>query len=306
MEIFKYKQFVNESDLFSGSGIDGYDSKSIGIAAKDQFCRSLSNLKYWIYKDYGLGFQKAVEGVIATMSVTINFNDDNKYQLPLRLLKKTGRFDNPNDYRFIDRLPDGRYYAKCIDNFKQVLDVNGDYDPVNKLNTNYSDLAELIYDIISQEEPSLIISSLKLDQKSFKEVLSKFFNGKDLGELIYKNIPDIRKYVSHNRVMTSIGDSVENFIKDKFESLETKDGVKAYRCVYHGGDGDPIDMVYGVDLIIGRIGTHNFKLVQVKASATTAQSSSQEARYSNIDLFCSKLGDKAVVYTKDDQVGKKL
>jgi hypothetical protein len=306
MKIFKYGQFVNEADLFTGSSIEGYDSNIIGIAAKTQFCRSLSKLKYWIYKDYGLGFQKAVEGVISKMSDTINFNEDAKYQSPLKLLKKTGRFDEPSDYRFIDKLPDGSYYAKCIDNFKQVLDANGNYDPVNKLNTNYSDLAELIYDIISQEEPSLIISSLKLDEKSFKDVLSNFFKDKDLVTLINKNIPDIRKYVSHNRTMTSIGDAVENFVKEKFESLKTKDGDKAYKCVYQGGDGDPIDMVYGVDLIIGRIGTHDFKLIQVKASSTTAQSASQEPRYSNIDLFCSKLGDKVVVYKKDDLVGKKI
>ncbi len=305
MKIFKYEQFVNEADLFTGSGIEGYDSNKIGIAAKTQFCRNVANLKSWIYKSDGLGFQSAVENILATMSTTINFNSDPRYQLPLKLLKKTGRFDDPSDYRFIERLPNGSYYAKCIDTFPQVLDANGSYDPVNKLNTNYSDLAELIYDILEKEDPSLIQSSLKLDQTSFKELLSNFFSVKDLGALIVKNIPDIRKYVSHNRVMTSIGDAVENFVKDKFEDFEKEDGSKVYRCVYQGGDGDPIDMVYGVDLIVGKIGTHDFKLVQVKASSSGAQSASREWRYSKIDLFCSKIGDQIVVYTKKDQVGKK-
>jgi hypothetical protein len=304
MKIFNYEQFVNEADLFTGSGMEGYDSNKIGIAAKTKFCKNIADLKSWIYKSDGLGFQSAIESIIATMSTTINFNNDPKYQLPLKFLKKTGRFDDPNDYRFIERLPNGNYYAKCIDNFNQVLDSNGNYDPVNKLNTNYSDLAELIYDILEKENPSLILSSLKLDQTSFKEILSNFFNGINLKDLINKNIPDIRKYVSNNRVMTSIGNNVENFVKDKFESLINKNGDKSYKCVYQGGDGDPIDMVYGVDLIIGKIGTHDFKLVQVKASSSGAQSASREWRYSKIDLFCSKLGDKIVVYSKDKKDAK--
>jgi hypothetical protein len=303
MKIFKYGQFVNEADLFTGSGIEGYDSNKIGIAAKTQFCRNVANLKSWIYKNDGLGFQSAVEEILSSMSEVIDFNKDPKYQIPLKYLKDTGRFDNKSDFKFIDKLPDGTYYAKSISNFNQVLDSNGNYDPVNKLNTNYSDLAELIFDIISKEDTSIISKSLKLDDKSLKVELSNFFSGKNLVELINKNVSDIRYYVSNNRRMSSIGDNVEVFVKNKFESIE-KNGEKVYKCVYQGGDGDPVDMVYGVDLIIEKLSSDEFKLVQVKSSPMVAKSSSTEWRYSNIDLFCSKIGDKVIIYTKKDQEGK--
>ena len=304
MKIFKYGQFVNEADLFTGSGIEGYDSNKIGIAAKNQFCRNVSNLKSWIYKGEGLGFQKAIEKILSSMSKTIDFNKDPKYQIPLKYLKNTGRFDKKSDFRFIEKLPDGTYYAKSISNFSQVLDSDGNYDPVNKLNTNYSDLAELIFDIISKEDPSIIRSSLKLNEMSLKNELINFFNGKNLVDLINKNISDIRSYVSNNRRMSSIGDEVENFVKSKFESVQKKDGGKAYKCVYQGGDGDPVDMVYGVDLIIEKLGSEEFKLIQVKSSPNVAKLSANEWRYSNIDLFCSKIGDKVIIYTKKDREGK--
>jgi hypothetical protein len=103
--------------------------------------------------------------------------------------------------------------------------------------------------------------------------------------------------------MTSIGDSVENFVKDKFLSIEKK-GVRLYECPYQGGDGDPIDMVYSVDLIIKKIGSDDFKLIQVKSSPNTTRISSSESRYSNIDFFCSKIGDKVICYTKNAETEK--
>ena len=298
MKIFKYGEFVNESDLFTGSGIEGYDSNKIEISDKNKFCLKLSNLKSWIYKDYGLGLQRAIENILSNMSKLIDFNKDSKYQIPLQYLKKTGRFDDKSDYRYIETLPNGTYYAKCISNFNQVLDSNGNYDPVNKLNTNYYDLSELVFDILSKEDPALVLSSLELSESEFKKSLSDFFVGKNLVSLINKNIPDIRVYVTHNRKMSNIGDFVENFVRDRFLSIG-KDGVSMYECIYQGGDGDPIDMVYGVDLIIKKTGMESFKLIQVKSSPSVARIASSESRYSNIDFFCSKLGDKVVCYTKN-------
>ena len=302
MKILKWGKFL-ENDLFTGSGVEGYDSNKIEISDKRKFCQKVSNLKYWIYKPYGLDLQQAVENILSNFSTNIDFNKDPKYQTPLKYLKKTGRFDNKDDFRYIEVLPDGTYYAKCINNISQVLDSNGNYDPVNKLNTNYLDLAELIFDILSKEDSALVLSSLELSESEFKKKLSSFFTGKDLVSLINKNIPDIRVYITHNRIMTSIGDSVENFVKDKFLSIGKK-GVRLYECPYQGGDGDPIDMVYSVDLIIKKIGSDDFKLIQVKSSSNTTRISSSESRYSNIDLFCSKIGDKVICYTKNAETEK--
>lgn len=302
MKILKWGKFL-ENDLFAGSGIEGYDSNKIEISDKRKFCQKVSDLKYWIYKPYGLDLQRAVETILSNLSTNIDFNKDPKYQIPLKYLKKTGRFDNKDDFRYIQTLPNGTYYAKCISNFNQVLDSNGNYDPVNKLNTNYYDLSELVFDILSKEDPALVLSSLELSESGFKKSLSDFFVGKNLVSLINKNIPDIRVYVTHNRKMSNIGDFVENFVKDRFLSIG-KDGVSMYECPYQGGDGDPIDMVYSVDLIIKKIGSDDFKLIQVKSSPSVVRTASSESRYSNIDFFCSKIGDKVICYTKNAETEK--
>jgi hypothetical protein len=302
MKILKWEKFL-EGDLFTGSGIEGYDSNKIGLSAKTIFCKKVSDLKSWIYKPYGLDLQSAIGKILSKFSTNIDFNKDPKYQIPLEYLKKTGRFDNKDDYRYIQILPNGTYYAECLNNFSQVLDSNGDYDPVNKLNTNYYDLAELVFDILSKEDPNLVLSSLKLSEFEFKKRLSIFFKGKNLVSLINKNIPDIKVYISHNRKMSDIGNLIENFVKDRFLSIG-KNGVKLYECLYQGGDGDPIDMVYGVDLIIKKINGDDFKLIQVKSSSSAVRLSSFELRYSDVDLFCSKIGNKVICYTKNAETEK--
>ena len=85
MKILKWEKFL-EGDLFTGSDIEDYDSNKIGLSAKTIFCKKVSDLKSWIYKDYGLGLQRAIENILSNMSKLIDFNKDSKYQIPLQYL----------------------------------------------------------------------------------------------------------------------------------------------------------------------------------------------------------------------------
>ena len=56
----------------------------------------------------------------------------------MEYLHRTGKVDD------IIKKSDGTYYTKKLSNCCLVKDENGEWDYVNKLNTNYSDLSELL------------------------------------------------------------------------------------------------------------------------------------------------------------------
>ena len=53
-------------------------------------------------------------------------------------------FSINNSFEDIIKKSDGTYYTKKLTNCSLVKDENGDWDYVNKLNTNYNDLSELL------------------------------------------------------------------------------------------------------------------------------------------------------------------
>ena len=59
--------------------------------------------------------------------------------------------------------------------------------------------------------------------------------------------------------------------------------ISEYEILYRGGDGDPIDMAYGCDLIISK--DDKIETVQVKTKEISAIEASKNSNYSSIDLF---------------------
>lgn len=327
MKIFKYGQFVNENqlDLFSGSGTE-WDSKP-GISSKVgepqiqaqpedldllgtqsgtqsevqsetqspeqllkiEICELIAKQGPFLYKSDGLGFQEAIEKTLGYS--VIDYNP--KKQDILKILYDTGRFRN--GYLKIT-LTNGYYESEKLKEVKQVLDQNGDYDPVNKLNTNWFDIAELIYDIMDKDGQS---TSLKgLNYYKMKDRLSEYFSGKVISDIL-KDF-ELRKYITNNRTKSLIGEEAENFVKDCFD-------MKGMVCVFQGGDGDPIDMAYGIDLILRNVKSDKYYLVQVKSDPVAALNASDEWRYKNLDFYCAPIIDegirKTVIYTKENKNG---
>ena len=325
MKIFNYGQFINENqlDLFSGSGTE-WDSKP-GIASKiiepqiqdqpeelellgtqsgtqsevqdivdsekKEICELIAKQGPFLYKSDGLGFQEAIETALGSSYSVIDYNP--KKQDVLKILYDTGRFRN--GYLKIT-LTNGYYESEKLKEVKQVLDQNGDYDPVNKLNTNWFDIAELIYDIMDKDGQA---SSLKgLNYYKMKDRLSEYFSDKVKSDLL-KDF-ELRKYVTNNRNKSLIGEEAENFVKECFNK-------KGMKCVFQGGDGDPIDMAYGIDLIMYNLKSGKYYLVQVKSDPVAALNASGEWRYKNLDFYCAPIIDgdvrKAVIYTKENKNG---
>ena len=87
---------------------------------------------------YECGMFKAINKLVANNSTPKNFNPD--YQIGLSLLYKTGKY---SDIKY-----NGVVYSTFkLNNLNKVLDSAGNWHPVNKLNTNSFDQAELLYDL---------------------------------------------------------------------------------------------------------------------------------------------------------------
>lgn len=78
-------------------------------------------------------------------------------------------------------------------------------------------------------------------------------------------------------------------------------------CVFQGGDGDPIDMVYGIDLILHSPKTDKYFFVQVKSDPVAALNACNNWRYSTLDFYCAPIIDggvrKTILYTKENKSG---
>jgi hypothetical protein len=323
MKIFNYGQFVNENqlDLFSGSGTEwdsqkGIASKVVDPQIQDQpveielsgtqsgtqsevqnvvdsekieICAQIAKQGTFLYTD--LGFQSAIQLELDKMATEIDYNP--LRQDVLKILYDSGKYDRDR-YRYIT-LTNG-YYESARLKVKQVLDKSGNYDPVNKLNTNWSDIAELIYDIIDKDDKSKELKGL--NYYKMKDYLSKYFSEKELGPLLIGF--DLRKYIINNRIKSSIGEEAENFVKECFDK-------KGMKCVFQGGDGDPVDMSYGIDLIMHNLKSGKYYLVQVKSDPVAALKASGEWRYSSLDFYCAPIIDegvrKTILYTKENKKG---
>lgn len=223
----------------------------------------------WNFLIYDLGMRDIVEGMLEPYSQTINFNSIPEYQLPLSLLYQTGKFPDIRLYE------SGRYWSPKLNNIKQIR-VNDVWHPVNKLNTNTFDQAELLVDIFRNLDILDNVKSLINNKYQLKKFLSKFFAENSIPDLMKKFGLRLSKYVTHNRINSAVGEQAESEV---CEYLETK----GYQILYRGGDGDPIDMTYGCDIIVSK--DNQIQTVQVKTKKISAVEASTKSHYSQIDLF---------------------
>jgi len=217
------------------------------------------------YLIYGLGMRDIVMNYLKPYSKFYDFNDTHQY--PLELLYKTGKFSD------IKLLGDKYYTNNLI--IEQVR-VNGKWHPVNKLNTNSLDQAVVLFDLFKVLGVLEDVKQNLYPQTKLKSWLSNFFKENDVLGLIIKNGIKLSQYTSYNRKFSEIGDKAESNVASYLES-------KGYEILYRGGDGDPVDMRYGIDLIVSK--DDKILLVQVKSKEKNAIKASTNSQYRFIDLF---------------------
>jgi len=132
---------------------------------------------------------------------------------------------------------------------KMVYDNGNNWTPINKLNTNYSDLSVLVTDILIGEEECIckLVEDLKKGGLSFLFSLVNKIN-KDPEKYYRKYVKgNFEKYVENNRRNTKLGDESEFFAISEMKKL-------GYKLIYLTSEGSPIDTKIGVDAIMEKDG----------------------------------------------------
>lgn len=221
--------------------------------SKKNILDKLNNLKYWLYDTNGLGIQKIIEDKLSNLKSGISQDDMDKYVRGVDLLRDNGKISDRVRENFINNLSN-----------RKLVYVNGEWHPVNKLNTNYSDLAELLTDLIFNSDSDFtkeIIDTVgnTNDPSKIKDVLTKYKSDiSDLFNTLNDNPESLLDYTKNIIRNSAYGAKVEDDVLDKLKSM-------GYTEEYKGGDGDFIDMIFSTDLIV-KTPKGDIKTIQVKST----------------------------------------
>jgi hypothetical protein len=235
-----------------------------------ELCVRLNNLGQFLYKQ--LGLRKIIDEKLKLLGVVDDLNQ--KYQKPLAILYSTGKFDNI-------KYEDGVYTLDILKDRFMVYNQSGEWDFINKLNTNYSDLAELLTELFIRGGVNTKLHNK--NELGLKNYLYSIKNKLDRVLDKYFKIDEYRDFVRNIKDRSEIGEKSEDDVLDVLQKF-------GMSLLYQGGNGDYIDMIFGADLIMEYKG--GIYLFQVKSTETQMLKSSEDSKYKKIDYFASptKLG----------------
>ncbi len=263
------KEILEEEQLSLFQDTSPYEYEKCSHFSKNpkhnRLCGTLITLGKFLYDD--LGLKKIISEKIKLMSEIKNLNGD--YQEPLSILY------GKEGYESIEKNGDDYYLKHLVD--KNVLyDDNGNWHFVNKLNTNYADLAELLTELLirggvadkicNKNKESLKKYLLSIKPKLLT-VLDRYFS-----------LDEYKEFIRNTKYLSQIGEDAEDEVKKVLEKF----GMKT---LYEGGHGDYIDMLFGIDLIMdykGRVYT-----IQVKNKVETMLRTSSYKKYDKLDYFAA-------------------
>jgi len=232
-------------------------SDLMGVKSKKDVLSKLNNLKYWLYDSNGLGLQKIIEDNLSDIKSGISQEDMEKYTRGVDLLRDNGKISDRVRENFINNLSS-----------RKLVYVDGKWHPVNKLNTNYSDIAELLTDLLFEslddnqyEFPKEIIEFIvnTNDESKIKDILSKY--KQDIPNLFESYLKTPEKLLTYTKNIirnSAYGAKMEDDVLDKLKGM-------GYTEEYKGGDGDFIDMIFSTDLIV-KTPKGEIKTIQVKST----------------------------------------
>jgi hypothetical protein len=211
-------------------------------------CRKIASLKGWLHKDDGLGLKGVINRKTENLKTDIPDNLKQQFIVGANLLQSLGKInERQKDYFINNRVNGGK-----------LVYMNGEWQLINKLNTNYSDLAEMVTDMIYKggENAKPIIQSIIENPKSgllkLKPYLERLINK------YFENPEVLSDYTRNIQRATAIGERAEDGVRETLEGM-------GFTTEYAGGNGDLIDMSFGTDLIM-KSPTHGTKTIQVKNS----------------------------------------
>ena len=263
---------------------------------KDEFFSKLESLKLWLFLDYGLGLRAIIDNLLEPLKTNISDEQMDKFIFGVKILKESGKI---RDWQY-------NYFVKDLSN-KKLVHVDGKWHPVNKLNTNYSELAKLLTDLIFKSKEKGKKGTIKMidhiintnDKVKIQNYLLEFKPYLNYLFSQYLESPqDLLNYTSFIKQKSKIGDEMETKVINDLTNL-------GHEILYRGGDGDFIDMKFSVDLII-KTPSGVIKTIQVKSSEWQVKSFISDfnsGRHSSVDIVIyPKDGKNVAISTKTKKV----
>lgn len=266
----------------------------------DKVFNKINNLKSWLSRSSGLGLQSVIGDMLESLKSNVNDEEIQKYTMGADLLRSTGKISDSTYNKFIEDLPN-----------KNLVYIDNKWHPVNKLNTNYSDLAKLLTDLLYKSKnngrpaATEIINTINStdDEDEIKDALSKYKSV--MGGLFSQYIEspeELLGYTDNIRKNSEFGERIENEVANKLLS------ITGYELLYQGGDGDFVDMVFSTDLIF-KSPRNEVKTIQVKSSEGQARAfikDVSEGRHKAVDILIYPVKDEFKIYSVKDKQTKSI
>jgi hypothetical protein len=205
-------------------------------------CQKFNELRYLLSDANGLDMQATVDEALDPYKTDIPDELKQKFIEGLRLLYKTGKYRRDYIVRIKEIIDESRLIYK-----------DGEWHYVNKLNTNYSDLAEILTCYLYDMRRSELNTIIDLFEKQ---------NPRQVIKYIEPLMGDFKDYFSLDEMMTFTRNSTKNSERGEIAENMVNEFLKENGITinYEGGNGDMLDMKFGIDTIA------DMKLIQTKAS----------------------------------------
>jgi len=247
----------------------------------------INGLGTWLHTNDGFGLANYINKVLEPLKSSIAPEDMAKYKEGASYLLQGGQINKGKHDWFIGTLESSK-----------LVFVDGEWHPTNKLNTNYSQLATIVTELLiksndENDETASDILSVIDDNKG--DIKTAMLDNKDFIYGLFKKYlsdpKDLLPYTDKITQWSEVGEGNEDLVANILTS-------KGYTVVYQGGNGDFIDMKFGIDLIVkspkGKIQT-----IQVKTSERQATSFLRMSkRYAAVDFVTYKDTDGKMISKK--------
>jgi hypothetical protein len=242
-DIERIKSLMIESE---GKTEYNFCDRFSGNKQKMYVCSKIGSLKGLLSRSNGLDLKTVIEKQISDLETEIPKDLQKKFIDCAIFLESLGKITEDKKNDFIEN--------NVINN--KLVYLNGEWQPINKLNTNYYDLAELLTELIYKNKNNTTFQAIIKDPKTtlmrMKSELKKMI------EDYFDDPMMLLDYTKNIQRTSQQGESAEQRVKEHLQD-------KGFKVEYEGGNGDLIDMVFGTDLIMSHP-KFGVKTIQVKAN----------------------------------------
>jgi hypothetical protein len=242
-DIERIKSLMIESE---GKTEYNFCDRFLGNKQKMYVCSKIGSLKGLLSKSNGLDLRTVIEKQISDLQTEIPQDLQDKFIDCAIFLESLGKITEKEKNNFIE---------KKVKNGKLVY-LNGEWQPINKLNTNYFDLAEILTELIYKNKNNTTFQAIINDPKTTLMNMKS-----EIHTMIEEYFDDPKMlfdYTKNIQRTTQQGESAEQRVKEYLQD-------KGFKVEYEGGNGDLIDMAFGTDLIMSHP-DFGVKTIQVKAN----------------------------------------